>query len=63
MYEVFARHFELPGTDAMRNAFYYFIDVRDLIFTLPVIEHGEIAAAMLDEAKRVGTGYLATYLE
>jgi AcrR family transcriptional regulator len=63
MYDVFARHFDLPDTDEMRNAFYYFIEVTDLIFTLSVIEHGEITAAMLDEAKRVGTGYLGTYLE
>lgn len=63
MYDVFARHFELPDTDEMRNAFYYFIEVTDLIFTLSVIEHGEITTAMLGEAKRVGTGYLGTYLE
>jgi AcrR family transcriptional regulator len=62
MYDVFARHFELPDTDAMRDAFYYFIEVTDLIFTLSVIEHGEITSAMLDEAKRVGRGYLGTYL-
>ena len=62
MYEVFARHFDLPGTDEMRNAFYYFIEITDLIFTLSVIENGEITSAMLDEAKRAGTGYLGTYL-
>jgi AcrR family transcriptional regulator len=62
MYDVFARHFDLPDTDEMRNAFYYFIEITDLIFTLSVIEHGEITTAMLDEAKRVGTGYLGTYL-
>lgn len=62
MYDVFARHFELPDTDEMRDAFYYFIEVTDLIFTLSVIEHGEITSAMLDEAKRVGRGYLGTYL-
>jgi AcrR family transcriptional regulator len=63
MYEVFAEHFELPNTDAMRKAFYYFIEITDLIFTLSVIEHGEITAEMLAEAKRAGTGYLGTYLE
>jgi hypothetical protein len=30
---------------------------------LSVIEHGEITAEMLAEAKRAGTGYLGTYLE
>jgi len=62
MYEVFSEHFELPETDAMRKAFYYFIEITDLIFTLSVIEHGEITAEMLAEAKRAGTGYLGTYL-
>ena len=63
MYEVFAEHFELPETDEMRKAFFYFIEITDLIFTLSVIEHGEITAEMLAEAKRAGTGYLGTYLE
>ncbi|MBW2691943.1 MAG: TetR family transcriptional regulator [Deltaproteobacteria bacterium] len=63
MYEVFAEHFELPETDEMRKAFFYFIEITDLIFTLSVIEHGEITAGMLAEAKRAGTGYLGTYLE
>ena len=63
MYEVFAEHFELPETDEMRRAFYYFIEITDLIFTLSVIEHGEITIEMLAEAKRAGTGYLGTYLE
>ena len=63
MYEVFAEHFELPESDEMRNAFYYFIEITDLIFTLSVIEHGEITPAMLAEAKRAGIGYLSTYLE
>lgn len=62
MYEVFAEHFELPETDEMRKAFYYFIEITDLIFTLSVIEHGEITGEMLAEAKRAGTGYLSTYL-
>jgi hypothetical protein len=47
----------------MRNAFYYFIEITDLIFTLSVIEYGEITPAMLAEAKRAGIGYLSTYLE
>jgi AcrR family transcriptional regulator len=63
MHEVFAEHFELPGSEEMRNAFYYFIEITDLIFTLSVIEHGEITPAMLAEAKRAGIGYLSTYLE
>jgi AcrR family transcriptional regulator len=63
MYEVFAEHFELPESDEMQDAFYFFIEITDLVFTLSVIEHGEITPAMLAEAKRAGVGYLGTYLE
>ena len=63
MHEVFAEYFELPESDEMRNAFYYFIEITDLLFTLSVIEHGKITSAMLAEAKRAGIGYLSTYLE
>jgi AcrR family transcriptional regulator len=63
MYEVFASHFDIPDTDEMRGAFYFFIEITDLIFTLSVIEHGDITAAMLDEAKRAGTAYLSTYIQ
>jgi AcrR family transcriptional regulator len=62
MYQVFARHFELPDTEAMHAAFYYFIEITDLLFMLSIIEHGEITPAMLAEAKRAGIGYLATYI-
>lgn len=54
MFEVFSEYFELPESDEMRNAFYYFIEITDLIFTLSVIEHGKITPAMLAEAKRAG---------
>jgi AcrR family transcriptional regulator len=63
MYEVFSEHFELPDTDEMRRAFYYFIEITDLIFTLSVIEYGKITPQMLGEAKRAGVGYLGSYLE
>jgi AcrR family transcriptional regulator len=62
MHEVFSSHFDIPDTDAMRGAFYYFIEITDLIFTLSVIEHGKITPAMLKEAKRAGTAYLSTYI-
>ena len=61
MYEIFSRYFDIPDTDEMHNAFYYFIEITDLIFTLSVIEHGEITPAMLAEAKRAGSAYLETY--
>lgn len=62
MYEVFNEHFELPVGAAVKNSFYYFIEITDLIFTLSVIEHGRITPAMLAEAKRAGVAYLGTYL-
>lgn len=63
MFEVFASHFELPDTAEMHSAFFYFIEITDLMFTISVIEHGEITPPMLEEAKRAGVGYLATYLD
>ncbi len=63
MHDVFSSHFDIPNNDAMRDAFYYFIEITDLIFTLSVIEHGEITATMLSEAKRAGTAYLSTYIQ
>ena len=63
MHEVFSRHFDIPDTEEMRAAFYYFIEITDLIFTLSVIEHGDITPSMLEEAKRAGTAYLGTYIK
>lgn len=62
MHEVFSQHFELPDTTEMRDAFFYFIEITDLILTLSMIEHGAITARMIREAKRAGTGYLSNYL-
>jgi AcrR family transcriptional regulator len=62
MYDVFSSCFDIPRTAQMRDAFYYFIEITDVIFTLSVIAHGVITPAMLAEAKRAGTGYLGTYL-
>jgi AcrR family transcriptional regulator len=61
MHQSFSRYFEVPDTDEMRNAFYYFIEITDLMFALSLVEHGEITPAMLAEAKRAGVAYLATY--
>jgi len=62
MHRVFTRYFDIPDDEPLRAAFYYFIEITDLLFTLSVIEHGEITAAMQDEARRAGIGYLSTYL-
>jgi AcrR family transcriptional regulator len=61
MYEVFTQHFALPDSTETRDAFYYFIEITDLILTLSMIEHGRITAAMIREAKRAGISYLSTY--
>lgn len=61
MHVSFSRYFEIPDTDEMRFAFYYFIEITDLLFTLSIIEHGEITEQMLAEAKRAGVAYLKTY--
>lgn len=63
MFKVFARHFEVPDTPELHAAFFYFIEITDLMFMISVIEHGEITPAMLAEAKRAGVGYLASYLD
>lgn len=63
MHASFSRYIDIPDTDEMRYAFYYFIEITDLIFTLSIIEYGEITDAMLDEAKRAGVAYLETYLQ
>jgi AcrR family transcriptional regulator len=61
MFEIFSRYFVLPDTAQTRSAFYYFIEITDLMFMLGVIEHGEITASTLDQARRAGTGYLASW--
>lgn len=61
MYRSFSRYFDIPDTDPMRDAFYYFIEITDLMFTLSIIESGEITPKMLAEAKRAGIAYLETY--
>jgi len=61
MYRGFSRYYDIPDTRDMRDAFYYFIEITDLILTLSIIEHGEITPAMLAEAKRAGVAYLETY--
>ena len=61
MHGSFSRYYDIPDTDQMRSAFYYFIEITDLMFTLSIVEHGEITPEMLQEAKRAGVAYLKTY--
>ena len=62
MRDSFARYFLVPDTEEVRDAFYYFIEITDLMFTLSVVEHGKITPAMLKEAKRAGVAYLESYI-
>jgi AcrR family transcriptional regulator len=62
MLDVFRQYFDLPDTEELHDAFYYFIEITDLIFMISVIDHDRITAKMLIEAKTAGTGYLAHYL-
>ena len=61
MYNSFSRYFDLPDTQEMRDAFYYFIEITDMMFTLSILEYGKITPGMLKEAKRAGAAYLETY--
>jgi AcrR family transcriptional regulator len=61
MYEVFSKYFVIPDNDGMRAAFYFFIEITDLMFMLSLMEHGKITRAMTVEAKRAGLGYLGSY--
>ncbi len=63
MYEVFAKYFAIPDNDEMRAAFYYFIEITDLMFMLSLMEHGKITPAMTAEAKRAGVAYLGSYFQ
>ena len=60
---MFACYFDIPDTDEMRGAFYYFIEITDLIFTLSVIEHGDMTPTMLNEAKHAGTACVSTCIQ
>jgi len=62
MYRSYSRYFDIPDGDEIRSAFYYFIEITDLMFSLSVVEHGEITRGMRKEAKRAGVSYLGTYL-
>jgi AcrR family transcriptional regulator len=62
MSEIFQQHFYLPDLPNTKDIFYYFIEITDVMFSLSVIEHSRITDEMLNEAKRVGRSYLASYL-
>jgi AcrR family transcriptional regulator len=62
IHEIFDSYFVLPELPRRRDVFFFYMELADVILSLSVIEHGEITPSMLEEAKRAGRGYLATYL-
>ena len=62
LHEIFDSYFILPELPRRRDVFFFYMELADLILSLSVIEHGVITPVMLEEAKRAGRGYLATYL-
>lgn len=63
MHRSFSRYFRIEDSDEMRSAFYYFIEITDLLFTLSIVERGKITPEILAEAKRAGVAYLRTYYQ
>lgn len=61
MHRSFSRYYDIADSEAMRDVFYYFIEITDLMFALSLVEHGKITRPMLKEAKRAGVAYLSTY--
>jgi hypothetical protein len=62
LYEIFDGVFVLPELPSTFDPFFFFLELCDVPLSISVIEHGEITTEMIEEAKRVGKGYLGTYL-
>jgi len=60
--ELFELYFVLPKLPKDYDIFFYFLELTDVPLSLSVIETGTISQHAIDEAKRVGRGYLGTYL-
>lgn len=60
--KTFSDHFHLPDPPENRDMFYILIEIVDLIFSLSILEHGELTDSMIEEAKRTGKAYLGIYL-
>lgn len=55
-------YFELPEIPDKQLVFFILVELIDTVFTLSVIEHGEISVQMAEETKRVTKAYLRSYL-
>jgi|TARA_B100000315_G_scaffold55133_1_gene49317 AcrR family transcriptional regulator len=59
---IFNSHFILPNLPKDVDVFFLYMEVSDVINSLSFIEYGRITDEMNEEVKRVGKGYLSTYL-
>lgn len=59
---LFEQFYVLPDLPTDYDIFFYFLELSDVILSLSIIEKGELTEQMIEEAKRVGRGYLGTYL-
>jgi len=62
MKDRFEEYFALPGIPSFERKLFYFIEMTDLLFSINLRETGSIQDDISEEAKRVGKGYLSTYL-
>lgn len=58
----FEEAFVLPDLPTDFDIFFFFLELTDVPLSLSVIENGELTNQAIEEAKRVGRGYLGTYL-
>jgi AcrR family transcriptional regulator len=62
LYEWFNNYFVLPDLPEDYDIFFYFLELADVPLSLSIIENGKLTNQAIEEAKRVGVGYLGTYL-
>ncbi len=56
------KYFVLPDVPERSEIFFRAIEIADLMFSLSVMESGEITEAMADEAMKATTAYLSLYI-
>ena len=62
LFSIFDSLFVMPELPRDSDPFFFFLELCDVPLSISMIEHGEIRDDMVEEAKRVGKGYLSTYL-
>lgn len=62
MADRFQEHFILPDNPEFETKLFYYIEMMDALFAISHRESGDISENIIEEAKRVGKGYLSTYL-